>query len=140
MDEETQAFSHNNDTDNQNEDSLALSGGEMLISDEVVAITAGVAATEVEGVAGMSSGFAGGIVEAFGRVNLAKGVKVVTEGDKTTVDLYVILKYGFRIPDVAWNIQEKVKNTVEALTGITVETVNIHVQGIDFDDDGGEFR
>lgn len=140
MREEPEEFSDNNETEKQNEDNLALSGGEMLISDEVVAITAGVAATEVEGVAGMSSGFAGGIVEAFGRVNLAKGVKVVTEGDKTTVDLYVILKYGFRIPDVAWNIQEKVKNTVEALTGITVETVNIHVQGIDFDDDGGESR
>lgn len=140
MREEPKEFSDKNETEKQNEDNLALSGGEMLISDEVVAITAGVAATEVEGVAGMSSGFAGGIVEAFGRVNLAKGVKVVTEGDKTTVDLYVILKYGFRIPDVAWNIQEKVKNTVEALTGITVETVNIHVQGIDFDDDGGESR
>ena len=138
MSEETGEFFENSETQKAEEDNLALSSGEMLISDEVVAITAGVAATEVEGVAGMSSGFAGGIVEAFGRVNLAKGVKVVTEGDKTTVDLYVILKYGFRIPDVAWNIQEKVKNTVEALTGITVETVNIHVQGIDFEEDGGE--
>lgn len=138
MSEETGEFFENSETQKAEEDNLALSSGEMLISDEVVAITAGVAATEVEGVVGMSSGFAGGIVEAFGRVNLAKGVKVVTEGDKTTVDLYVILKYGFRIPDVAWNIQEKVKNTVEALTGITVETVNIHVQGIDFEEDGGE--
>lgn len=110
---------------------------DMLISDEVVAITAGVAATEVEGVAGMSTGITGGIVEAFGRVNLAKGVKVQTENGHTEVDLYVILKYGFRIPDVAWNIQEKVKNAVESLTGISVHTVNIHVQGIDFSDDKG---
>ena len=110
---------------------------DMLVSDEVIAITAGVAATEVEGVAGMSAGITGGIVEAFGKVNLAKGVKVDTDGGHTQVDLYVILKYGFRIPDVAWNIQEKVKDQVEQLTGITVDTVNIHVQGIDFSDDEG---
>ena len=110
---------------------------DMLISDEVVAITAGVAATEVEGVAVMSTGLTGGIVEAFGRVNLAKGVKVQTENGQTEVDLYVILKYVFRIPDVSWNIQEKVKSSVESLTGISVSTVNIHVQGIDFSDDEG---
>ena len=109
----------------------------MLVSDEVVAITAGVAAMEVEGVAGMSTGITGGIVEAFGKVNLAKGVKVATNKGHTEVDLYVILKYGFRIPDVAWNIQEKVKDQVEKLTGITVDTVNIHVQGIDFGEDEG---
>lgn len=110
---------------------------DMLISDEVVAITAGVAATEVEGVAGMSTGLTGGIVEAFGKVNLAKGVKVVTDNNHTQIDLYVILKYGFRIPEVAWNIQDKVKSDVENLTGISVDTVNIHVQGIDFSDDEG---
>ena len=104
-----------------------------LISDEVLAISASIAATEVEGVAGMSSGVAGGIVEALGKVNLAKGVKVETKDGRTVVDLYVILKYGFRVPDVAWNIQEKVKNSIESLTGITVSAVNIHVQAIEFE-------
>lgn len=106
--------------------------GEMLITDEVVAIVAGMAAVEVEGVSGMSGGFAGGIVEAFGRKNLSKGVKVETLEEETSIDLYVIVKYGYRIPDLAWRIQEKVKESVESMTGITVSTVNIHVQGVDF--------
>lgn len=107
---------------------------ENSVSDEVIAISAGIAATEVEGVAGMSSGIAGGIVEALGQVNLAKGVRVTTNDNKRDVDLYVILRYGYRVPDVAWNIQEKVKDSIESLTGITVSSVNIHVQGIEFTD------
>lgn len=106
----------------------------MLITDEAIAVMAGVAATEVKGVASMSGGFAGGIAEVFGRKNLSKGVKVVTKNDVTTVDLYVIVKYGYRIPDLAYEIQENVKNTIDALSGITVDAVNIHVQGIDYSD------
>ncbi len=108
----------------------------MMITDEVIAIIAGVAAAEVKGVAGMSGGFTGGIVEAFGRRNLSKGVKVVTEEDETTIDLYVVVRYGYRIPDLAWEIQENVKSTVEALTSISVSAVNIHVQGVDFSEEG----
>ncbi len=107
---------------------------DMLITDEVIAIIAGIAASEVEGVAGMSAGFAGGIVEAFGGKNPAKGVKVETKDEETTIDLFVIVKYGYRIPDLAWNIQEKVKDTVESLTSISVPVVNIHVQGVDFNE------
>ena len=107
----------------------------MLITDEAIAVMAGVAATEVKGVASMSGGFAGGIAEVFGRKNLSKGVKVVTKNDVTTVDLYVIVKYGYRIPDLAYEIQENVKNTIDALSGITVDAVNIHVQGIDYSDE-----
>ncbi len=110
------------------------SSGEMMITDEVVAIVAGMAAVEVEGVSGMSGGLAGGIVEAFGRKNLSKGVKVETQNEETCIDLYVIVKYGYRIPDLAWKLQEKVKESVESMTGITVSTVNIHVQGVDFTD------
>ena len=84
----------------------------------------------------MSGGFTGGIVEAFGRRNLSKGVKVVTEEDETTIDLYVVVRYGYRIPDLAWEIQENVKSTVEALTSISVSAVNIHVQGVDFSEEG----
>ena len=83
----------------------------MMITDEVIAIIAGVAAAEVKGVAGMSGGFTGGIAEAFGRRNLSKGVKVVTEEDETTIDLYVVVRYGYRIPDLAWEIQENVKSS-----------------------------
>lgn len=107
----------------------------MMITDEAIAVMAGVAASEVRGVAGMSGGFAGGIAEVFGRRNLSKGVKVLTKNDSTTVDLYVIVKYGYRIPDLAYQIQENVKSTIEALSGIIVDAVNIHIQGIDYSED-----
>lgn len=107
----------------------------MMITDEAIAVMAGVAASEVRGVSGMSGGFAGGIAEVFGRRNLSKGVKVVTKNDSTTVDLYVIVKYGHRIPDLAYEIQENVKSTIESLSGITVDAVNIHIQGIDYSED-----
>ena len=107
----------------------------MMITDEAIAVMAGVAASEVRGVAGMSGGFAGGIAEVFGRRNLSKGVKVLTKNDSTTVDLYVIVKYGYRIPDLAFQIQENVKSTIEALSGIIVDAVNIHIQGIDYSED-----
>lgn len=111
------------------------SSDNMMITDEAIAVMAGVATSEVRGVAGMSGGFAGGIAEVFGRRNLSKGVKVVTKNDTTTVDLYVIVKYGYRIPDLAYEIQETVKSTIENLSGIEVDAVNIHIQGIDYSED-----
>jgi uncharacterized alkaline shock family protein YloU len=111
------------------------SSDNMMITDEAIAVMAGVATSEVRGVAGMSGGFAGGLAEVFGRRNLSKGVKVVTKNDTTTVDLYVIVKYGYRIPDLAYEIQETVKSTIENLSGIEVDAVNIHIQGIDYSED-----
>lgn len=105
---------------------------EMIVTDEAVAIIAGIAASEVKGVAGMSGGFTGGLAEVLGRVNLSKGVKVVTRENTTTVDLYVIVRYGYRIPDLAFAIQEHVQNSIEAQAGVRVDTVNIHVQGVDY--------
>ena len=93
-------------------------------------IIAGLAAVDVEGVASMSGGFAGGIAEALGMKNLSKGVKVEVGEKEALINLYIIVEYGVRIPEVAWNIQEKVKNSVENMTGLTVTEVNIHVQGI----------
>lgn len=110
----------------------------MMITDEAIAVMAGVATSEVRGVAGMSGGFAGGIAEVFGRRNLSKGVKVVTKNESTTVDLYVVVKYGYRIPDLAYEIQETVKNTIESLSGIVVDAVNIHIQGIDYSEDSNK--
>lgn len=107
----------------------------MMITDEAIAVMAGVAASEVRGVSGMSGGFAGDIAEVFGRRNLSKGVKVITKNDTTTVDLFVIVKYGYRIPDLAYEIQETVKSTIENLSGIEVDSVNIHIQGIDYSED-----
>lgn len=104
--------------------------GAIRITDEVVAIIAGLAATEVPGVAGMSGGIAGGIAEMLGKKNLSKGVKVEVGEKEAAIDMYIIVDYGFRIPDVAWEIQEKVKKAVETMTGLDVVEVNIHVQGV----------
>ncbi len=109
--------------------------GTVKISEEVVAIISGVAATEVPGVAGMSGGIAGGIAEILGRKNLSKGVKVEVGEKEAAIDLYIIVDYGARIPEVAWDIQEKVKTTVQNMTGLNVVEVNIHVQGVNFEKD-----
>jgi uncharacterized alkaline shock family protein YloU len=106
--------------------------GAIRIADEVVAIIAGMAATEVDGVSAMSGGFAGGIAEVLGRRNLSKGVKVEVGAEEAKVDLHIVVKYGKRIPDVAWEIQESVKKSIEQMTGLKVLQVNVHIQGVAF--------
>jgi Uncharacterized protein conserved in bacteria len=106
--------------------------GVVKISEEVVSIIAGLAATEIKGVAGMSGGFVGGIAEKMlGRRDLSKGVKVVVGEKETAVDLFIIVEYGVKIPDVAWQIQENVKKAIETMTGLSVVEVNIHIQDVD---------
>jgi uncharacterized alkaline shock family protein YloU len=117
--------------------------GKIKITEEVVATIAGISAMDINGVAGMSGGLAGGIAEILGRKNLSKGVKVEVGEKEAAIDIYLIIEYGFRIPEVAWEVQEKVKNTVEAYTGLEVIEVNIHVQGVNIDkekkrDDGDD--
>ncbi len=107
--------------------------GAIKITDEVVAIIAGIAATEVPGVTGMSGGIAGGIAEALGRKNLSKGVKVEVGEKEAAIDLFIIVDYGYRIPEVAWTIQERVKQAVEEMTGLHVIEVNIHIQGVNIE-------
>lgn len=109
--------------------------GTIRIADEVVSIIAGLAATEVEGVAGMSGGIAGGIAEILGRKNLSKGVKVEVGEKEAAIDLYIIVKYGVRIPDIALNVQEAVKAAIENMTGLSTVEVNVHVQGVGFPED-----
>jgi len=109
--------------------------GKITFANEVVAIIAGLAASEIEGVAAMSGGIAGGIVEKLGRKNLSKGVKVEVGEKDTAIDLYIVVEYGARIPEIAWKIQENVKKAVETMTGLNVVEVNIHVQGVNFEKD-----
>ncbi|WP_278849275.1 Asp23/Gls24 family envelope stress response protein [Megamonas funiformis] len=109
--------------------------GTIRIADEVVSIIAGLAATEVEGVAGMSGGIAGGIAEILGRKNFSKGVKVEVGEKEAAIDLYIIVKYGVRIPDIALNVQEAVKTAIENMTGLSTVEVNVHVQGVGFPED-----
>ena len=101
------------------------------ISNDVVASIAGVAVSEVEGVYSMAGGLAGGISEVFsGKKNLTKGIKVEVGEKETKIDVNIIVEYGVRIPDVAFEIQGRVKKAVETMTGLKVSGVNIHVQGI----------
>ena len=107
--------------------------GSIKIADEVVAIIAGLAATEVEGVAGMSGGIAGGLADMLGKRNFSKGVKVEVGDKQAAIDLYIVVKFGVRIPDVAWSIQENVKKAIESMTGLETTFINVHVQGVSFD-------
>ena len=113
-------------------DKKAPALGSIRIADEVVSIIAGLAATEIDGIAGMSGGLVGGIAEMLGKKNFAKGVKVEVGEKEAAVDLFIIVKYGVRIPDVAIAVQENVKQAIETMTGLSVVEVNIHVQGVGF--------
>ena len=111
-----------------------VNGNEVKISDEVVAIISGIAVSEVSGVAEMAGGFAGGISEVLsGKKNLAKGIKVESNNKETKIDVNIIVDYGIRIPDVAFEIQNRVKKAVESMTGLNVVEVNVHVQGVNTD-------
>lgn len=112
--------------------------GVVKIADEVVSIIAGIAAAEIEGVASMSGGIGGGIAEVLGRRQHSKGVKVEVGEEETKIEIFIMVNYGVRIPDVAWDIQESVKKAVETMTGLRVAYVNIHVQGVHFPKDEEE--
>lgn len=104
------------------------------ISEDVIGIIAGLAASEVEGIAGMTLGFVDGINQILGgNKKYSKGVKITLDEKKVTIDLYVNVTYGVRIPDIAWAAQNAVKTAVENMTGLEVVAVNINVQGITFD-------
>ena len=104
------------------------------IADDVVAVIAGVAVSEVPGVAEMSGGFAGGISEVLsGKKNLSKGIKVESSEKQTKIDVNIIVEYGITIPDVAFEIQNRVKKAVESMTGLKVTQINVNVQGVNTD-------
>ncbi|MGI6361909.1 MAG: Asp23/Gls24 family envelope stress response protein [Bacillota bacterium] len=108
------------------------STGSVKIANDVVATIASLAATEAEGVAGMSGGVVGGIAEMLGRKNMTKGVKVEVGESNAVLDIYIIVEFGFPIQDVAQDVQGRVKKAVESMTGLAAATVNIHVQGVTF--------
>lgn len=109
------------------------------IANDVVAVIAGVAVSEVPGVASMSGGFAGGISEVLsGKKNLSKGIKVDADEKEVKIDVNIIVEYGSRIPDVAFEIQNRVKKSVENMTGLKVAEVNVHVQGVKTEKDDEE--
>lgn len=100
------------------------------ISPEVISKVAGITASKVPGIAGMSVGLVGGIAEKLGQRDLTKGIKVQQVDDEITLDLNIIVEYGAKIPDVAEKLQDSVRRAVEETTGFNVTAVNIHVHGI----------
>ena len=109
----------------------AIMGEGIQIAAEVVAVISGKAVCEVNGVAEMAGGFAGGITEVLsGKKNLSKGIKVNIAEKEAKIDVNIIVEYGVRIPDVAFEIQNRVKKAVESMTGLKVSGVNVHVQGV----------
>lgn len=117
---------------NENAENTEDTENGIEISNDVIAVIAGVAVSEVQGVASMSGGFAGGITEVLsGKKNMAKGIKVEKTDNKAKIDVNIIVEYGSRIPDVAYEIQNRIKKAVEGMTGFKVEEVNVHVQGVD---------
>lgn len=105
--------------------------GSITISEEVLATIAGIATMECYGLVGMASrNSADGIVELLRREHLSKGVKVYTEEDNLVIDLYIVVEFGTKISVVAQNIIEKVKYSVETMTGMKVKKVNVNVQGV----------
>ncbi len=105
--------------------------GYIEVADEVISIVASLAACDVSGVIGMSTGFREGISKFFGKSNLAKGVRIKMEGKTVNVFVYVIVAYGVNIPEVALKIQRRVKEAVESMTEYEVNYVDVHVEGVE---------
>ena len=105
--------------------------GEVRIADEVVAIIAGLAATEVEGVSSMAGNITNELVSKLGMKNLSKGIKVEVTEDVVKVDVALNIAFGYAIPEVSAKVQERVKSAVENMTGLTVSSVNIRIAAVD---------
>ncbi|MCI5901488.1 MAG: Asp23/Gls24 family envelope stress response protein [Blautia sp.] len=112
--------------------------GEVHVADEVVAIIAGLAATEVDGVASMAGNITYDLVSKLGMKTLSKGVKVNISGDVITVDLSLNIKYGKNILETSKTVQEKVKSSIETMTGLEVSEVNINIASVDMENEKGK--
>ncbi len=106
------------------------------IANEVIGVVAGMAASQVEGVSGMTGGLASGLNDMLGRKPGNRGVRVDVDGREVDLALHLIVQYGARIPEVAQRVQEHVKQQVESTTGLTVRVVDIHIQGVAFQKPG----
>jgi len=117
--------------ENLGQEEVPVLGNDTIkISNEVVATYAGIAVSEVEGVYAMAGGFAGFTEALSGKKNLSKGIKVDVDEKSAKIDVNIIVKYGARIPDIAYEIQTRIKKSVEAMTDLKVTEVNVHVQGV----------
>ncbi|MGI5921982.1 MAG: Asp23/Gls24 family envelope stress response protein [Syntrophomonadaceae bacterium] len=104
--------------------------GAIRIADEVVSTVAGLAAVEVEGVSALSGGWGTDFVEKLGKKNFGKGIKVEAKEDEININIYIVVDFGFPIPQVAEKVQKEVKSAVETMTGLNVTIVNVHIVGV----------
>ena len=112
--------------------------GEVHIADEVVAIIAGLAATEVDGVASMTGNITNELVSRLGAKGLSKGVKVTVKDGCVTVDLNLNIRYGMNIVETSKAVQERVKSSIENMTGLQVSEVNVHIASVDMESEKGK--
>ncbi len=119
----------------ENRDYWSTNGeyGNIRISEEVVASIASIAAAEIAGVNALSGSLTGDIAELLGKKNLTKGVKVKFDGDNVAIDVSLSVIFGFIIHEVAKNVQEAIKTSVESMTGLVASDVNVHVTAICFE-------
>ncbi|MBR5157199.1 MAG: Asp23/Gls24 family envelope stress response protein [Clostridia bacterium] len=108
--------------------------GEVKISEDVISVVAGLAVSEVDGVE-VANSITDGIVEKFVKKNYSKGIRVEMNENEVSVDVHVVVEYGIKIPDVAWELQETVKKNIETMTNLSVLGVNIFVEGISIERD-----
>lgn len=104
--------------------------GNIKISDEVISTIAAVAVSEIDGANTMGGAFSG-LVEKFSKKNYTKGIKVTAADDQLTIDVNIVVDFGVKIHEVAWNVQSNVKKSVELMSGLEVAKVNIHVVGVE---------
>ena len=108
--------------------------GVIRVADDVVSIIAGLAATEVEGVASMAGNITNEIVAKTGIKNLAKGIRVEVLDGIVTVDVNLNIRYGYAIPEVSGNVQERVRTAIETMNGLEVGTINVRIASVDMTD------
>ncbi len=108
--------------------------GVIRVADDVVSIIAGLAATEVEGVASMAGNITNEIVAKTGIKNLAKGIRVEVMDGIVTVDVNLNIRYGYSIPEVSGNVQDRVRTAIETMTGLEAGTINVRIASVDMTD------
>lgn len=107
--------------------------GRIHIADEVIAIIAGTAAVEVDGVAGASGNFSGELAGMLGKKNLAKGVRIEVEEDQVYIEISIMVKFGYKLKEVSEEVQKRVKTAIETMTGMEAAEINVNVAGVTFE-------
>lgn len=130
MNQEARNMTENNKSFKIKSDEL----GDVRVSEEVVAIIAGLAATEVDGVSSMAGNITNEIVSKLGMKNLSKGILVEVLEDEIKVDVAINISYGYKVPEVSAKVQEKVKTAIENMTGLEVAVINVRVASVDMGD------